>query len=105
MFLEKVKKTIQDHHMLEKGDFIVIGVSGGADSVALLAALCAFQKEYVFDIEVIHIHHGLRGEEADKDALFVKQLCQKCHVCTYFFFQNHLVGCTLAHGFLAPTAT
>lgn len=87
MFLEKVKKTIQDHHMLEKGDFIVIGVSGGADSVALLAALCAFQKEYVFDIEVIHIHHGLRGEEADKDALFVKQLCQKWNVpCTVFAF-------------------
>lgn len=80
MFLEKVKKTIQDYSMLEKGDFIVVGVSGGADSVALLAVLCALQKEYQLQIEAVHIHHGLRGKEADRDALFIKQLCQKWDV-------------------------
>ncbi len=80
MFLEKVKKTIQDYHMLEKEDFIIVGVSGGTDSIALLAILCAIQKEYQLYIKAIHIHHGLRAEEADRDALFVKQICQKWNV-------------------------
>jgi len=40
MFLEKVQKTIEKYHMIEKGDSIIVGVSGGADSVALLATLC-----------------------------------------------------------------
>ncbi len=77
MFLEKVQKTIEKYHMIEKGDSIIVGVSGGADSVALLATLCSFQKEYQINIEAVHIHHGLRGEEADRDAFFVKQLCEK----------------------------
>lgn len=80
MFLEKVQKTIEKYHMIEKGDSIVVGVSGGADSVALLAVLCAFQKKYQLNIEAVHIHHGLRGKEADRDALFVKQLCEKWSV-------------------------
>ena len=77
MFLEKVQKTIEKYHMIEKGDSIIVGVSGGADSVALLMVLCSLQKEYQINIEAVHIHHGLRGEEADRDALFVKQLCEK----------------------------
>lgn len=80
MFLEEVKKTIQKYHMIQKGDNIVVGVSGGADSIALLSVLCAIQKEYELTIQAVHIHHGLRGEEADRDALFVKQICQKWSV-------------------------
>ncbi len=87
MFLENIKKTIQNYNMIEKGDKIVIGVSGGADSIALLAVLCALQKEYDINIEAVHIHHGLRGEEADRDALFVKQICKEwcvpCHVLEF----------------------
>lgn len=80
MFLEEVKKTIQKYHMLQKGDNVVVGVSGGADSIALLSILCTLQKEYELNIQAVHIHHGLRGEEADRDALFVKQICQKWSV-------------------------
>ena len=45
MFLEKVQKTITQYHMLQKGDFVVVGLSGGADSVALLEVLCILQKK------------------------------------------------------------
>lgn len=87
MFLENIKQTIQNYHMIEKGDRIVVGVSGGADSIALLAVFCALQKEYDINIEAVHIHHGLRGKEADRDALFVKQICKKwcipCHILEF----------------------
>lgn len=77
MFLEKVEKTILQYNMLQKGDFVVAGLSGGADSVALLEVLCRLQKKYDFNIEAVHIHHGLRGEEANADAEFSKAFCQK----------------------------
>lgn len=87
MFLEKIQKTIKEYHMIQKGDNIVVGVSGGADSVALLAVLCALKQKYQLHIQAIHIHHGLRGEEADRDANFVKQLCQEWSVsCEVFYF-------------------
>ena len=77
MFLEKVQKTITQYHMLQKGDFVVVGLSGGADSVALLEVLCILQKKYQLKIEAVHIHHGLRGEEANHDAYFAKKICEK----------------------------
>ena len=61
--------------MLEKGDRIVAGVSGGADSVALLLVLCALQADYELSLQVVHVHHGIR-EEADQDAAFVENLCK-----------------------------
>lgn len=61
--------------MLEKGDRIVAGVSGGADSVALLLVLCALQADYELSLQVVHVHHGIR-EEADQDASFVENLCK-----------------------------
>lgn len=77
MFLETIQKTIEKYNMIQKGDNVVVGVSGGADSIALLAVLCALKQQYQITIHAVHIHHGLRGEEADRDALFVKEICQK----------------------------
>lgn len=54
----------------------VVGVSGGADSVALLRALLAAGRE----VAVVHVHHGLRGEEADADEAFVRTLCERLGV-------------------------
>ncbi len=75
--LEKVKGYIEKHRMLSKGDKVVAGLSGGADSVALLHILKELKG--VFGIEVIaaHINHGLRGKEADEDEEFAKALCEK----------------------------
>ena len=74
---EKVSKYIRKHHMIETGDYVVAGISGGADSVCLLFMLKEFQKEADFFLEAVHVEHGIRGEESLKDAAFTKQLCKK----------------------------
>lgn len=72
--LEKVKKTIAKYQMLELGDKVVVGVSGGADSVALLHTLCQLRKEYQLSLWIVHLNHMFRGQEAQEDAEFVAQL-------------------------------
>lgn len=76
-FLEKVKSTIKKYSMLEKKDKILVGVSGGPDSVTLLCALCAVKKEYLLDILVAHLDHKFRGEESDADREFCESLAKK----------------------------
>ncbi len=75
--LEKVKKTITDYAMFPKGGKIVVGVSGGVDSMALLQILCRLREEMQWQLLAVHVHHGLRGEEADADAAFVEQFCRE----------------------------
>ena len=64
-----------NNHLLEAGDRVVAGVSGGADSVCLLFLLCAFRENVPFSLRVVHVHHGIR-EEADEDAAYVEELCK-----------------------------
>lgn len=75
--LEKVENYIRQWKMLEKGDKVVIGVSGGADSVCLFLILEELQKKIGFEILAVHVNHGIRGEEAEADEVFVKELCEK----------------------------
>ena len=58
---QKVKAYIKKHEMLKKGDKVVVGVSGGADSVCLLFVLLELKKEYDLQLFGVHIHHGIRG--------------------------------------------
>lgn len=78
--LRELQKRIEEFHMLSFGDRVLAGVSGGADSVCLLLALIAMQKEIDFSMEVIHVEHGIRGEESLKDAEFVEDLCKRAQV-------------------------
>ncbi len=71
---------MEQYHMLEPGDRVIAAVSGGADSVCLLALLCAWREPRGISIRALHVHHGLRGEEADRDADFVRSLCEGLHV-------------------------
>lgn len=73
---EKVFAYIREHHMLQAGDRVVAGVSGGADSVCLLFLLLEWQKEVPTDIAVVHVDHGIRAE-AGEDARYVEQLCEE----------------------------
>ncbi|MEE0266050.1 MAG: tRNA lysidine(34) synthetase TilS [Acutalibacteraceae bacterium] len=66
--------------MINHGDSIVVGVSGGADSMCLLHFLVSIQKEYALNITVAHINHNLRGEEALRDQHFVEAECEKSGV-------------------------
>lgn len=82
-FLEKVKQHIQEVSLLEPGDSVLVAVSGGADSVCLLDALCALKEELSLAISVAHVNHGLRGKEADRDEAFVRELSLKYGVPCY----------------------
>jgi len=72
----RVLETIERHSMMRPGDYIGIGVSGGADSVALLRLLAELQSQLGVRILVLHFHHQLRGAEADEDELFVSWLAR-----------------------------
>lgn len=74
--ITKVKKYMEKHHMVHAGDKVVVGLSGGADSVCLLFLLQRFREEMDFSLEAVHINHKLR-EEAGSEAEFVKKLCAK----------------------------
>lgn len=82
---DEVRAWMEQEELIEPGDLILAGVSGGADSVCLLLLLQKLQKEMDFSLEVIHVEHGIRGEESRQDAVFVEELCQKegitCHIC------------------------
>ena len=79
---QNVTEYMQDNGMLTNVKAVVVGVSGGADSVALLRVLCEFHE---LTIKVVHINHMIRGEEADRDEAFVTQLCEILGVsCTVY---------------------
>ena len=70
-------ETIKKHNMLVQGDRVVAGLSGGADSCALLHMLSALSKEMELYLYAVHINHGIRGEEAKRDEDFVKKFCSE----------------------------
>lgn len=72
-----VRETIIRHSMLQKGDSVAVGLSGGADSVSLLSALLELSEELELTIRAVHINHGIRGDAADRDEQFCRQLCEK----------------------------
>lgn len=75
--LNIVEYTIKKYHMLNINEHIIIGVSGGADSMALLNVLISLKAKYFLNITAVHINHGLRGKEADEDEKFVLDFCRK----------------------------
>jgi tRNA(Ile)-lysidine synthase len=72
--LGKVKKVIENYHMISSGDRVLVAVSGGPDSVALLAILHKLAPELGVSLVVAHLNHGLRPE-ADAEEQFVRELC------------------------------
>ncbi len=63
--------------MIETGELVVAGVSGGADSVCLLLLLRELAEEMGFFVKAVHVEHGIRGEESLGDAAFVEELCKE----------------------------
>lgn len=76
-FYEKVKNYIRDNELISEGDNVILGISGGADSVALFRILVALKEETEYNLTAVHVHHGIRKKTADKDEKFVKNLCKK----------------------------
>lgn len=82
-FINSIRSAIADHKMLCAGDSVVCALSGGADSVSLLHALCALREELAISVSACHVNHGLRGEESDGDMRFCKSLCERLGVELY----------------------
>ena len=74
--LIKVRKYMEQFNMAEKGESVIVGISGGADSVCLYKILLELKKYFDIDIIAVHIHHGIRGDEADRDMNFVENMCK-----------------------------
>lgn len=77
---QRVFSYIEANNLIKQNDNIVIGVSGGADSVCLLNILCEYKKQVPFNIYAVHINHNIRGEEALRDERYVEKLCKSLDV-------------------------
>lgn len=80
---EKAYCTIQKYHMLSHGDTVIVGLSGGADSCALLHFLVSLRESMHLTVAACHVNHGLRGSEADRDEHFAGEFCRKYDVKLY----------------------
>lgn len=78
--MRQILDTIREYEMIRPGMHVLAGVSGGADSVCLLYALREYQKECEFRLTVVHVEHGIRGEESMEDAAFVETLCRQLEI-------------------------
>ena len=72
-FADKVRKYMEQYGMTSPGDHVYAGLSGGPDSVCLLAVLADLRERMGFQLTAVHVHHGIRSGSADLDAEF----CEK----------------------------
>ena len=72
---------------------VLVGLSGGADSVLLLVFLLEYRKRYnkSFSIVCCHVNHGIRSEEADRDEMFCEKLCESLGVCRRYHISTRLL--------------
>ncbi|MBQ5988351.1 MAG: tRNA lysidine(34) synthetase TilS [Oscillospiraceae bacterium] len=78
--LGQILNTIERFGMLEKGDHVIVGLSGGADSVSLLLALNELRDVLKIELSALHVNHCLRGEESDRDEQFCRDLCDRLSI-------------------------
>lgn len=82
--IDRIKREfiefINDKELINIGDGIVVGLSGGPDSVCLLNLLVSIREEFNLKLAAVHINHMLRGDEADEDEEFCLKLCKELDV-------------------------
>ena len=77
MITDKINKTVKKFNMLQKGDFVAVGVSGGADSMLLLNYLLSIKDELELRLLVMNVEHGIRGRSSVDDSAFVERYCNE----------------------------
>jgi tRNA(Ile)-lysidine synthase len=73
MLFKQVKRTIDRYHLLKKDDRLILGVSGGVDSMVLLHLFNTYREAFNLSLIVAHVNHGLRPEESEKEAELVQK--------------------------------
>jgi tRNA(Ile)-lysidine synthase len=80
MFLERLEESIAQGELFQDREKLLIAVSGGPDSLALLHGLWRLAGRYGWQLYVVHVNHQLRGQESEEDAAFVAQCCEKWQI-------------------------
>lgn len=83
MVKETVRQTIKKYELIEQGDVVILGLSGGPDSVCLFNVLLELAGEMGFTLHGAHLNHMFRGSAAEEDQLFVENLCEANGVCCW----------------------
>lgn len=78
-----IRDAIETQGLIEKNQRVIVGVSGGADSVALLYVLHFLSPRLGFQLAAAHLHHGTRGADSDADMQFVQDLCWRLGISCY----------------------
>ncbi|MDI6732674.1 MAG: tRNA lysidine(34) synthetase TilS [Planctomycetota bacterium] len=91
-FIGRVYNTIKNLELFQPHQIIIIGVSGGPDSVALLSTLKEINRRYKMDWHIVlaHLNHQLRGKKSDKDEQFVRELAGQLGLSVYVTAKNIL---------------
>ena len=76
----RVRRTIRDFGMIAPGEHVVVAVSGGADSTALLLCLKTLAREMKLTLTAAHLNHCIRGAEGNADAEFTRRLCETLEI-------------------------
>lgn len=80
MVIEEIKQTIEREGLINKGEKVLVALSGGPDSVCLIHALKKLESTYGIRIYGAHLNHKIRGIEAQKDAMYAAKLCDKLEI-------------------------
>ena len=76
----EVLSYIRKKELLREGDTVIIGLSGGADSMCLFDILLSLREEIEINIKAVHVHHGIRDKSADRDACYVEEVCKNAGI-------------------------
>ncbi len=96
--ISEIKKTIEKYNLLNRGDKVIVALSGGSDSVALLTALVQIAPQMDLNLIVAHINHKLRGEESDEDEKYCRKLSEKMGLV----FVSGVMNKTESHRGISP---
>ncbi|MGO5337981.1 tRNA lysidine(34) synthetase TilS [Bilifractor sp. LCP19S3_H10] len=83
--IRKADAYIRRFHMIDEGDVVIAGVSGGADSVCLLLVLDALREKRSFHLAAVHVNHNIRGTDADADEEYVRTICREIKIPLYVY--------------------
>ena len=80
---EAVKNTIEKYNLIEPGDVVILGLSGGPDSVCLFNVLVELSGEMDFTLHGAHLNHMFRPGAAEEDQLYAENMCESAGVCCW----------------------
>lgn len=101
--LKQIQKSINEHELLREGDRVLVALSGGPDSVALLEVLASLKKKLSLELSAIYVNHQIRPRAAVKEEKFCRRLCEKLNV-EFMSFTHDVPGKARGEGLTVEEA-